>query len=260
MGARGHPCLPTPRPGPTSRSGPHSSGARSTSSSVTASTPGKICRPRMLMSASPHCSASSASAPGRSGRVVRTRQSMWAGCAPEVALAASPRVSGVRQHIAGWPSAMLDAMTEARTEAQTAARRSGRSSAPSAWSAAGRLPVDRGRRRGRGVPAPAARADPADPRRRGRVPAGRPGLGPDAGQPVRRLLRRPAAAADRALQGSPTRSAGRCSSGWWARSPAPRWWSRPPRWPGWSPTSTPRAGPRSRWPRSAPTCSSTRSR
>ena len=40
----------------------------------------------MLISARPHCSASSASAPGRSGRVVRTRQSMRAGCAREVAL------------------------------------------------------------------------------------------------------------------------------------------------------------------------------
>ena len=29
---------------------------------------------------------------------------------------------------------------------------------------------------------------------------------------------------------------------------------RPRRWLVWSPTSTPRAGPRSRWPRSAPTC------
>ncbi len=60
--------------------------------------------------------------------------------------------------------------------------------------------MDRGRRSGRGVPAPAARSDPAGPRRRGRLPAGRAGLAPVAGQPVRRLLRGPAAADDRALQ------------------------------------------------------------
>ena len=51
----------------------------------------------MLMSASPHCSASSASAPGRSGRVVRTRHSMSGrvrrrGCAAGVG-----RVSAVGQ-------------------------------------------------------------------------------------------------------------------------------------------------------------------
>ena len=33
-----------------------------------------------------------------------------------------------------------------------------------------------------------------------------------------------------------------------------RWSSRPRRWPGWSPTSTPPGGPRSRSPRSPPTC------
>ena len=76
-----------------------------------------------------------------------------------------------------------------------------------------------GRGRG-GVPAAAARADPADPGGRGRVRPGRPGLGPAAGQPVRRLLRRPPAAADRAVQGVRRDRRAAVHPGRRARSPA----------------------------------------
>ena len=56
--------------------------------------------------------------------------------------------------------------------------------------------------------AAAARADAAGPRRRGRVPAGRPLLGPAPRQRLRPLLRRPAPAADRASSAPSTTSAG----------------------------------------------------
>ena len=60
--------------------GPQPSGVSSTSSSVTRATPGKIWNPRMLTPLAPHSVASAARAPGRSGRVARTRHNMPRWC------------------------------------------------------------------------------------------------------------------------------------------------------------------------------------
>ena len=155
----------------------------------------------MLTPASPHCSASSASAPGRSGSVVRTLHSMRRACARRGCRSGSGTVSGVQRRCR---SESLTARVDPAGAAprRRTSTRAGRSRSPRRAAFLLRLP---------GLTRP-IRADEA-----GFTLVGH-GVGPAAGQRLRAVLRGPAAAADRARTARPTRSAGRCSSGSSARS------------------------------------------
>ena len=106
------------------------------------------------------------------------------------------------------------------------------SGCPRAMAGGGRHPLDRAFRRRARLPAPAPRADPAGPARRGRLVPGRQDVGPRARQRLRRALRRPAAEPDRAGRpGRLPRRAGDRSACW------ARW--RPRRSSCWPPGSAP---------------------